>query len=457
MKHYDIIVIGAGGGTKIITPASKLGLKVAAIEKEDLGGTCLNRGCIPSKMLIHAADVAREIDESRKFSLEAKGYDVHWEELITRVTNTVSGTSKNIEPAYKESPNIDLYKGEATFVSNNVIKVNGEELTAKKIFVATGSRPLIPNTEGLEGTPYMTSREALRLTKQPKSMIVIGGGYIAVELGHFYGSLGTDIQFLVRSELIKREDADVRKEFTAEFCERFTVHQGWSPTKVTHDGKKFTVSIKDCDGEEKTVEAEALLVATGVVPNADALGLENTDIKTNKRGYIEVNDHLQTAAPGVYALGDVVGNFLFRHSVNFEGEYLMDVLFEHPRDEEISYPPMPHAIFSNPQVAGVGKTEDELKEDGVEYVVGLNHYKNSAMGDALLSERGFVKLMFEKHSRKLLGAHIIGPEASDMIHMCIAYITMKATLDDMLAMIYVHPALPENVRNACRKAKAELK
>ena len=132
----------------------------------------------------------------------------------------------------------------------------------------------------------------------------------------------------------------------------------------------------------------------------------------------------------------------------------MDVLFEHPRDEEISYPPMPHAIFSNPQVAGVGKTEDELKEDGVEYVVGLNHYKNSAMGDALLSERGFVKLMFEKHSRKLLGAHIIGPEASDMIHMCIAYITMKATLDDMLAMIYVHPALPENVRNACRKAKA---
>lgn len=454
MKQYDIIVIGAGGGAKIISPASKKGLKIAAIEKEAIGGTCLNRGCIPSKMLIHAADVAEEIAGARKFSLEVNtDYPVHFEELITRVSNTVDTTASNIVPAYHDNPNIDFYPHEARFVSDKVVEVNGEHLTADKIFIAVGSRPHIPNIPGLAGTPYMTSREALRNTTLPKKLLVIGGGYIATELGYFYASMGSDVTFIARSELLKHEDKDVRKEITRMFADKYTLYQGVETTAVSYEHGTFHVTIRDNDGAEGVLTADALMVATGVTPNTDSLGLEQTAITTNNGGFIEVNDRLETAVPGVYAMGDVVGNYLFRHSVNFEGEYLMDVLFDNPRDEAIQYPPMPHAVFTNPQIAGVGKTEDELIADGTPYVVGMNPYKKSAMGDALLIDHGFVKLLFAKEDTRLLGAHIIGPEASDMIHMCIAYITMGATLSDMLSMIYIHPALPENVRNACRNAR----
>ena len=212
----------------------------------------------------------------------------------------------------------------------------------------------------------------------------------------------------------------------------------------------------DEDGKTRTVKGDNLLVATGVKPNNDLLGLENTKIKTNKFGYMEVDKYMETAVKGVYGIGDCVGNYLFRHSVNFETEYLIDIWLEKGKKVPIKYPPMPHAIFTNPQVAGVGLTEQELINKKIPYVVGKNNYINSAMGQALLSEYGFVKLLFHKKTKKLLGAHIIGPESSNMIHMLIVFITMGAKVDDLLKIIYVHPALPEIVRNAARKAQAQL-
>jgi len=459
MKTYDIIVVGGGGGTKLVSPVAKMGLKVAVIEKEALGGTCLNRGCIPSKMLIHPADVAHEIDESHKLSIEVDtNYKVKWKELVEFVSTSVDGVSKNIETNYIENENIDFYDGEATFVSDKVIEVGGEKLTAPKIIIAVGARSSVPNIPGLLGTPFMTSKEALRNTKQPKKMIVLGGGYIGVELGHFYGGLGTEVEFVVRSGFIGNEDWQVREEFTRVFSERYKTHFNVETKSVSHEGDTFFVTIADRDsGEEMILRGDALLVAVGIVPNNDTLNLENTGIILDKKGFVETNRQLMTNVEGVYAIGDCNGRYFFRHSVNFEGEWLFDALFSHPHQRAIDYPPMPHAIFSNPQIGGVGVTEDELKEsgkcEGSDYVVGLNFYKNSAMGDALRSDYGFVKLIFDVGSKKLIGAHIIGPEASNMIHMCVAQITMGATLDDMLWMIYVHPALPENVRNAARKAR----
>ncbi len=457
MKNYDVIVIGSGGGAKITSPAARLGLKVAAIEKDRLGGTCLNRGCIPSKMLIHPADMLMEFREVAKFDIH---FDpkirIDFARLITRISNTVDADSAGIEDGYQKNPNIDYYHGAAKFISNKVIEVNGEQLTADKIFIAVGTRPQIPSIPGLEGTPFMTSTEALRNTRLPKKLIIIGAGYIATELGHAYGAMGTEVHFLVRSRMLRKEDLQVAEEFTKAFAHHHRLHFGAVPTKVQHANNQFTVTYQSQELGQCQITADALLIATGIVPNTDTLALENTDVVTRDGGWIKVDNHLATTVDGVYALGDCIGKYFFRHSVNFEGEYLFRTIFSHPTHEPIKYPPIPHAIFAYPQVAGVGKTEEELKAEGIDYIVGLNYYKNSAMGMALLSDHGFCKILIDRKTRKILGAHIVGDEASDMMHMLIAFMNKDGTLDDLLNMVYIHPALPEIVRNAARKAQEKL-
>ncbi len=459
MKNYDIIIIGGGGGLKL-RAATEIGLKVAVIEKEALGGTCLNKGCIPSKMLIHTADLVEQLKDLSKFNIEmTSSSKVHFESLVKRVNQSITSDSKLIEEAYEKNDLVDFYHGHGKFIKPKIIQVNGEKITAEKIFIATGAKPNIPNITGLEGTPYMTSTEALKNTKLPKSMIVIGGGYIAVELGYFYGALGTKVTFLVRSDLLREVDSDIKERFQEAFMERYEVktHHKVSEIHYSDKNEEFSVIAKNKDGKSIEFKSESLLLATGVIPNTENLGLENTAIRTNKKGFINVNEYLETEEKNIYALGDVIGKYLFRHSVNFEGEYLLRTLYENPVNEKISYSPMPYAVFSNPQIAGIGFTEEQLKKEKIDYIIGKNDYKNSAMGgDALQSKHGMVKLLFEKKSLKLLGAHIIGEEAATMIHMCIAYINMEATLDDMLKTIYIHPALPENIRNACRKAKSQV-
>ncbi len=454
MKRYDVIVIGSGGGAKIVSPAARLGLKVACIEKDKLGGTCLNRGCIPSKMLIHPADLAVEVKQIQKFDIQLNPqFRVDFANLVNRISQTVDKDSASIEAGYGRNPNIDFYRGEAKFASDKVVRVNGEELTADRIFISVGTRPFIPSVPGLKDTPFMTSTEALRNTVLPKKMVVIGAGYIAVELGHAYGALGTEVHFLVRSQFLRKEDIDVAREFTRVFSQHHRVHERASATSVEFKDGQFKISYRDDISGHSEITADALLVAAGIVPNTDTLDLHNTGIQLDDNGFVKVDDHLQTTVDGVYALGDCIGRYFYRHTVNFEGEYLFRTVFSHPVKEPIAYPPVPHAIFAYPQVAGVGKTEDELKREKVDYVVGLNPYKSSAMGMALLSDHGFCKILIERKTRKILGAHIIGPEASDMIHMVIAFMNKNGTLDDLLKMIYIHPALPEIVRNAARKAQ----
>ena len=455
MKQYDVIVIGSGGGAKITSPAAKLGLKVAVIEKDKLGGTCLNRGCIPSKMLIHPADVADEIKHAKKFDIHNNpNFTVDFAKLINRISNTVDSDSASISAGYAKNPNIDYYSGTGYFVSNKVVEVDGQQLTADKIFIAVGSRPFIPLIDGLLDTPFMTSTEALRNTSLPKKLIVIGAGYIAVELGYAYAALGSEVHFLVRSQFLKGEDLEVANEFTKVFSQKYNVHLGAAPQKVRYSAGQFTVTYEGTNKKTEELTADALLVAAGIVPNTDTLNLSTTDIHLTSHGFIKVDDKLETAVPGIYALGDCIGKYFFRHSVNFEGEYLFDRVFVNKSSLPIKYPPVPHAIFTNPQIAGVGKTEEELKKDGVNYIVGLNPYKSSAMGMALMSEHGFCKILIEYPTRKILGAHIIGEEASDMLHMIIAFMNKNGTLDDLLNMIYIHPALPEIVRNSARKAQA---
>jgi dihydrolipoamide dehydrogenase len=292
----------------------------------------------------------------------------------------------------------------------------------------------------------MTSAEALRRTDLPRRLIVIGASYIAVELGTAYAGAGAQVDFIVRSRFLRQEDKDIALAFAEQFSKTHQVHQGMVPDKVTFEEGQFTVASQD-----RILQGDALLIAAGTTPCTDNLGLDNTQIQTNNQGNIQVNDHLQTKVPGIYALGDCVGNYLFRHTVNYEGEYLVRAVLEESTDMPLDYGPVPHAVFTHPEIAGVGLTEEQAQARGLDYEVGRSFYANSNAGLARGYDHGLAKLLIDRNTRHILGAHILGPEASNMIHLFIVAMKTRATLHDLLDMIFIHPALPEIARDAAQK------
>lgn len=452
MKKYDAIVIGSGGGNKAVSSLVKLSKKVALIERGKAGGTCLNRGCIPSKMLIYPAHLYHHLDFLDSLNIKTKDKNLAFSELISRINAHTDLTSEKIEVGRSESEKVDYYKGTAKFIADKIIKVNEEELTADKILIATGSRPFIPDIKGLAHTPFMTSNEALRAKKLPESMIVLGGGYIATELGGAYSALGTDVTFVVRSDFLKQVDEDLRKIFLKEFLADKTVYTNTGIQSAIYEEKKFKLTISEADGKTKEITADELLVCTGIIPNSDLLNLENTAIKTNQKGFIQVNQFLETSAEGIYAIGDVAGNYLFRHSVNFEAEYWIEANYLSASPFPVNYPPMPAAVFTNPEIASVGLTEAEAQQQSISYITGTAKYNSIAMAKARGLDTGFVKLIFDTDKHTLLGAHIIGSEAATMIQELALAATHSLTAEDIYRQIYIHPAFPEVIRNAVRNA-----
>ncbi len=451
MKQFDIIVVGSGGGSKITRPAANLGLNVAVIEKDQLGGTCLNRGCIPSKMLIHPADVIREIQDAKRFGITLNdSFVFDSQTFVTDVVEEIKHESDSIKPLYDAHKNITYFHDQAHFVDDYVLKVGDEFITATKIFLAVGTRPYIPPIKGLSDTSFWTSTEALSAITLPKSLVILGGGYIACELGHYFSAMGVDVTFLLRSEFIKSHDDDIKEEFNRVFGSYCRVYNRATVNQIVQQESQFHIDFLDKDDVSQSLVADQVLVATGIVPNSDTLNLASTSIICDESGFIAVNDCLETSLSGVYAFGDVIGRHFFRHTANFEGQYLFDTVIKHQLQQPISYRPVPYAMFTHPQVAGVGVTEAECIKKGIDFVVGKNSYKDSAMGMALRSEYGFVKLIFERVSTRLIGAHIIGREASTLIHMLIAFMNMNAGYDDVVETIYIHPALSEIIRNAAR-------
>ncbi|MEK6939766.1 MAG: dihydrolipoyl dehydrogenase [Nanoarchaeota archaeon] len=448
MKTFDLIVIGSGAGLNVAAGAAEQGLKVAIVEEGPLGGTCLNRGCIPSKIVIHSAEVAETIHRASEFGISAKVNKVNFKFVTDRASHAVDEDSHSIERNVRSEKNPMLFKGRGKFVDRYVVEVNGERIKGKKIVIAAGARPVIPPIPGLDKVSYLTSTEALRQTILPKSMIIIGGGYIAVELGFFYASLGTKITILQRNEvLIPREDREVATTITNLWKKKYNVITNADVLKVEKQGKGVAVTLKFGNSTKK-ISAEKLLVATGVKPNSDTLQLEKTGVKVNKNGFISVNKFLETNVKNIYALGDIAGVYLFRHSANLEAEYALQNLLG--KKTAVDYYPMPHVVFTSPQIAGVGLTEQEAREQKKSYVVGKYHYKDTGKGFAIGEKDGFVKLIVDKKSREILGCHIIGPDASVLLHeVCVA---MKAgrskALELLRTTVHVHPALNEVVQRA---------
>ncbi|HMP00763.1 MAG TPA: dihydrolipoyl dehydrogenase [Kiritimatiellia bacterium] len=456
MREYDVILIGSGGGAKITQALSRLGRRVALIEKDRAGGTCLNRGCIPSKMLIHPSGLVEKLRRAHKLKITAGSPVVDFEALVASINAYTDGVSDHLASGFERMDHVDYYQGEARFASAREVRVGEHRLTAEKIVIATGSRPFIPDIPGLTGTPFMTSTEALRGRKLPRRLIVIGGGYIAAELGGAYAGFGTAVTFLLRHSFLKREDPEVVAEFTKAFCPGKTVHENTRIDRVDYRGGLFTVACRHADGRSFNVEAEALLVATGITPNSDRLDLAAVGVAVRADGFIQVNDYLQTSVSGIYALGDVAGRYLFRHSVNFEAEYWVEANVIADAPAPIHYPPMPGAVFTHPEIASVGLTEPEAKRRGLDVVIARAHYPSCAMAVARGLEHGLVKLVLDRKTGRLLGAHIVGEEASTMIQELILAMTHGMTAAEVYRAIYIHPAFPEVIRNAIRDAIRQL-
>ncbi|MDQ4101770.1 MAG: FAD-dependent oxidoreductase, partial [Thermoproteota archaeon] len=359
-----------------------------------------------------------------------------------------------------------LFSTEGRFVGEKRIEViGGQTIAAPKILIATGTRPAIPKINGLKESNYITSDQALRLEKQPKTLTIIGGGYIAAELAHFFGSLGSTINIVQLKEfLIPNEDVDISKKFTELFSRKYNVFLGYNTESIAKkNGFYDVIARKNNTGKSVEIVSDQLLIATGRIPNSDTLDLAKSRVKTNQEGFIEVDEKLETNVKGIFALGDAVGKYQFRHSANWEAQYAFNNIMATMNEEKISvdYSAMPHAIFSSPQIAAVGYTEQELKiieaQEGrkIDYAKSIYPFINTAMGQAIEDREGFVKFLVERSTRRILGCHIIGTNASVLIHEVL--VAMRAgrgergsndTLGNILRTVHIHPALSEVISRA---------
>ncbi len=441
-KRYDVIVIGAGSGLEISSAAAQMGKKVAIVEAGPFGGTCLNRGCIPSKMLIHSADVAETIQRSHLFGIKSKITGLNWKQLINRVNKFVDKEAKEIEQGNKTAKNITVYKTQAKFIGKKTLQVGKDTIIADKIFICAGARPNIPLIPGLKEVPYITSDEALRLQKQPKKLTIIGGGYIAAELAHFFGALGTKVTIIQRGNLLmNNEDSEIAQRFTEVYKRKHKVILNADIKRVHKKGKNIIVETN-----KGQFTGDTLLIATGRIPNSDILNVKATGVKTNERGFVKVNEYLETNVPGIWAIGDIAGIYMLKHSANLEALYVVSNAFR--TKVPVDYYAMPHAAFSSPQVAGVGKTEDELKKEKIPYVKLIYDYKNTGYGKAIEDNDGFVKVLVHPKTTEILGCHIIGTHASILIHEVIVAMKARPGIVRITSAVHIHPALSEVVQRA---------
>ena len=448
-KHYNLIVFGGGNAISTAIDCGAKGMNVALVEKGPLGGTCPHRGCIPSKLLIGYADAAEHAREAQRFGFETT---VRLPDPNAILRDTFDFTKKYdgiLENAL--GTKVTLYRGQAAFAANRTLQINGTSIYADELVLTTGSRPQRPALE----VPYWTSDDVFKLHEMPKSITIVGGGYIACELGHFFQGVGVDTLLVVRrDQLLDREDNETRAVFMKGFTRRVPVTFNSKIASATHDGARFHITIVHADGAQSDRDSEALLFCIGRVPNSDSIGIENTDLKPNARGYVETDDRLRTPAQGVYAMGDIAGRYMFTHAANFESEYLAQQIGE-GRDEPIDYGPMPHAVFTSPEIAGVGATEEELKKSGTSYVAASVPFMNTTKGRAVKEEYGLCKLLVAP-DHKILGCHVVGYQASVLLHVVLPIMKWRNDIHSLVDIIYIHPSLAEVVRGAARKAAGML-
>jgi mycothione reductase len=446
--RFDLIVVGAGSGTTVSAAAAQAGWQVAIVEAGPFGGTCLNRGCIPSKMLIHVADVARTIRRAHLFGIDGRIERIDWPAIIARVFSDIDAEAKAVEEGNEAAEDITVVKGEARFVGPRLLEVDGRRLSADRIVIAAGTRPSIPRIDGLDTAPFHTSDDIMRIAEQPRRLAILGGGFVAAELGHFFGSLGTDVTFVVRGpRLLDDEDEDVSERFTEVFRRRFDVAVATDVERVRAEDGETVLELAGQDAPRE-LPVDALLVATGRVPNTDRLAVATGGVRLDDEGFVQTDEYLRTNVDGVWALGDIVGEFQLKHSANLEAAHVAHNLLHPDRLVPVDYRAMPHAVFASPQVGSVGLTEQAARKAERRHVVARFDYDETAYGASIEDHDGFVKVLADPDSREILGCHILGTDASTLVQGVATLMRAGETVDAVRRAIFVHPALPEVIQRA---------
>jgi mycothione reductase len=454
MTDFDLIIVGGGTGNTVASAAAAEGLETALIEKGPLGGLCLNRGCNPSKMLIQHANLTNRIRDAGQFGIDASIEEVHFSEFVREVNEELAAAADGKQDNKREEENLTLFQEEVRFVDDYTIEITntGETHTAEKVVIAAGSTPVVPGAiDGLGEVDFMTSNDAIRLEDPPDRLVILGGGYIAAELGYYFDAFGTDVTLIeMMDSLVPREDSDVAETFTEIARERHEVHTGYRASKITESSGEITVTAEPETGDEIEVTGDELLVALGRRPNTDGINLDATSVETNDDGFIATDDQLRTNVENVWAMGDIADNGMFKHSGDYEGEVVIDNV---ARDEQRSadFTGLPHAVFTEPQIGAVGQTESALVDADQEYLVGQASFTDTAMSRALKLDHGFAKVVADPETREILGCHIIGHEASMLIHEVTPAVRHGLTVDDLgNTLIHAHPALSKVVLKACK-------
>ncbi len=461
-KKYDVVVLGGGpGGYVAAIRASQLGFKTALVEKENLGGVCLNWGCIPTKALLKSAELFDTIkNHSGDFGLKVTGVEFDFEKIIKRSRNVSKRVTKGVEYLMRKNK-IDVIKGFGVINSKNSLTVSDSagkgttEIEFEKLIISTGARPREVDVIPVDREKIITSKEAMTLKKLPAEMIIVGAGAIGVEFAYFYSVLGTKVTIVEMLEnIIPVEDKEVSEALASSFKKRgIEIHTSAKVSKVNGKGEKVTVEIENTDGTKK-LQADVVLSAIGVVGNIENIGLEKIGVET-ERGFIKVNkETFETNVKNVFAIGDVIGPPLLAHVASAEGIHCIEKI-KGMNPPAIDYDSIPGCTYTHPQVASIGLTEAKAVEKGYKIKVGKFPYSASGKATAMGDREGFVKLIFDEKYGELLGAHIIGAEATELIAELGIAKELEADYETIVKTVHAHPTLSEMIMEAAGNAYGE--
>jgi mycothione reductase len=450
MQEYDVIIIGSGAGMNVASNALAEGLNVAVLDHGPLGGTCLNNGCIPSKILLYPAEVIRKMQDAADIGVHGKITKVDFDLIMERMKAFVDDGRHEMEHGVSGTKNIMWYQAKGEFTGDHTMKVGDEIIHAPKIIIASGSRPQVPKIEGLKETGYIDNVSLLELKKLPKSLVIIGGGYIACEYGHFFSAMGTNVTILGHNErLLKNEEPEISAIVQKRFGKYVKVLTGMDVSQAQKSGwSKSVIARERSTNKVFKFTTDEIMVAAGRISNADILKPERTGVETDEHGWIKVNEYLETTKEGIWALGDATGKYMFRHNANHESDVVWANAFTDKR-RVVDHHAVPHAVFGYPEVAAVGLTQAEAKAAGYQILVGKAPYSSVTKGYAMKEDDSLVKVIVDQKTRKILGCHIVGTDAAILVQQVVYMMnTDDQTYLPLARSQVIHPALSEAVIQA---------